>query len=95
MSDYEKRYEVHARQSSHYTDDEAEAVKWLDSDPEHGWCNEGYADEEYIGPGHREYGGIEGTMYTRRQIGPLTRHQLLARITDALLARSAAQREES
>lgn len=71
MSDYEKRYNVHENFVSHYTDDPAEALKWLRRDPEKGFCYEGYADAEDVVRGHSEYGGIEGTLYTRRTIGPV------------------------
>lgn len=81
MSSYEGRYEVCANRVAFYTHDPREALSRLDSDPENGWAAEGYADYEDISYGHRDFGGIEGMLVTRRQIGPLTRQQLQLRVT--------------
>lgn len=36
---------------------------------------EGYADEDYIGPGHPQYHGIEGTLVSRRTSRVLEPHE--------------------
>ena len=74
MSDYDRRYNVHANMVSHYTDDPREALRLLDSDPEHGWVAEGYGD---VG-----YQDEHVTEVIRRTIGPVSRGQLRLRITE-------------
>lgn len=91
MSVYERRYEVHAGMASHYTDDPAEALRFLDrgspDDKYPPWCHEGYADYEDVYPGSSKYRGIEGTIVTRRTLGPVLRSTLEFRAQ-----RRAAQR---
>jgi hypothetical protein len=83
MSDYDKRYNVHANMVSHYTDDPIQAVRLLDTDPEHGWVEEGYGDHKDMRDGR--------TMVTRRTTGRVTRQTLMVRI---LLDEYEAQRAE-
>ena len=81
MSDYDKRYNVHANMVSHYTDDPAEALRLYRRGEEAfksrkcrypPFINEGYAeDRDYMVPtssGGSEFYGIE---ITRRTLGPV------------------------
>lgn len=86
MSDYERRYNVHANYVSHYTDDPAEALRLYQSGLGHEpppFITEGYADYEDVpgGPGQ-----IEGTIVTRRTTG---------KVLPSTLELLVAQREAS